>query len=77
VDPLRHEKMLEEHTRQRAHLRSDITEAEKNTMSSVEVAASIGGFGDELMRDTDAEERELLLRSGLLDGSSLSDGESG
>jgi hemerythrin-like domain-containing protein len=75
--PSLHADMVEEHAHQREHLESDIADLKTGSIPDEHLAASVDGFVESLMRDMDAEENRLLLRSDLLLDSPLSDGEAG
>jgi hemerythrin-like domain-containing protein len=74
--PALHADMVQEHRRQREHLRSDITALKASSIPKEDLAASVDGFVAALMQDMEEEERRLL-RTDLLDDSPLCDGESG
>jgi hemerythrin-like domain-containing protein len=75
--PSLHIDMIQEHARQREHLQSDIAGLRIGSIPEEQLAESINGFVESLMRDMDAEEGRLLLRSDLLTDALLSDGEAG
>jgi iron-sulfur cluster repair protein YtfE (RIC family) len=75
--PSLHTEMMQEHARQRAQLKSDIGDLRMGCICEERLANSIDGFVESLMRDMEAEEKRLLLRSDLLADSLLGDGESG
>lgn len=75
--PSLHAEMVREHAFQREHLESDIADLKAGSISAEHLAASVDIFVESLMRDMDAEERQILLRSDLLVDSPLSDGEDG
>ena len=75
--PSLHAEMMLEHACQRAHLQGSIAGLRTGTISEERLAESIHVFVQSLMREMDAEERRLLLRSDLLADFPLSDGEDG
>ena len=75
--PSLHAEMMQEHAHQRARLKSDIADLRMGCICEQRLASSIDSFVECLMRDMEAEERRLLLRSDLLADSPLGDGEAG
>lgn len=72
-----HTEMMVEHAHQRAQLQGSIAGLRTGAIPEERLAESIHGFVESLMREMDAEERRLLLRSDLLADFPLSDGEDG